>query len=257
MIPRQINLGPFTFHLYGLIIGLAIFIGWYISKKRAKLYKIPENKLENYLLVIPLLFALIAARAYHVIDYWGVYSQNPISILYFQNGGLGIWGAIIGAIIGLFLFCKIKKLDFLKILDLFAPSLVLGQAIGRFGNYINQEGFGPPTNLPWKVYIEPLNRPLSYLSEKYFHPTFFYEAILNFISFLILITIAKKLRKPGQVFAIYLILYSLSRLITEHFRIDTWSINGFKVSYLFSIFGFIVGVFIYTYISKPRRLDRS
>lgn len=257
MIPKQIDIGPFTFHLYGAVIGVAIFIGWYVSKKGAKFYKIPENTFEDYLLIIPLISSLIGARAYHVIDYWHVYKQDPISILYIQNGGLGIWGAIIGAIIGLFLFCRIRKLSFPKVLDLFSPALALGQVIGRLGNYINQEGFGPPTNLPWKVYIEPASRPIIYVSDKYFHPTFFYEALLNLLSFLILITIAKRLKKPGQVFSIYLILYALSRFVTEHFRIDTWVIGELKVSYLFSAICFILGVSIYIYIAKFKRLDRS
>lgn len=257
MIPKQIDIGPFAFHLYGLIIGIAIFIGWYVSKRRAKLYKIPDRTFEDYFLLLPLVTSLIGARTYHVVDYWRVYSENPISILYIQNGGLGIWGAIIGAVIGLFLYCKIRKVNFLKILDLFSPALALGQTIGRFGNYINQEGFGLPTNLPWKVYIEPLNRPLIYASSKYFHPTFFYEALLDFASFLILIAIAKRLKKPGQVFSIYIILYSLSRFITEHFRIDTWVIGNLKVSYLFSILGLVLGILTYLLIASTRRLDRS
>lgn len=257
MIPKQIDIGPFAFHLYGAVIGIAIFIGWFVSKKRAKLYKIPVNIFEDYLLILPLTSSLIGARAYHVADYWHVYNQNPISILYIQNGGLGIWGALIGAVIGLSIYCKIRKLDLLKVLDLCAPALVLGQAIGRIGNYINQEGFGPPTNLPWKVYIEPLNRPLNFLSDEYFHPTFFYEAILNLLSFFILIIIAKKQKKPGQVFSVYLILYALSRFVTEHFRIDTWIIQDLKVSYLFSAACLFLGVFTYIYLTHFKRLDRS
>lgn len=257
MIPKQIVIGPFAFHLYGAVIGIAIFIGWYVSKKRAAIYKIPANIFEDYLLILPLISSLVGARTYHVVDYWHVYRQNPISILYIQNGGLGIWGALIGAVIGFSIFCKIRKLDFLKVLDLFAPALVLGQAIGRLGNYINQEGFGPPTNLPWKVYIEPASRPLNYIYDNYFHPTFFYEAILNLLSFLILITIAKRLKKPGQVFSIYLILYALSRFVTEHFRIDTWIIGDLKVSYLFSAVCFFLGVFAYIYLAYFKRLDRS
>ncbi len=239
MIPRQIDIGPFTFHLYGLIIGIAIFIGWYFAKKRAKIYNLPPKAFEGYLILITLVTSLVGARIYHVVDYWHIYKQNPISIFYIQNGGLGIWGALIGGVIGTYIFCRIKKLSFPKVLDLFSPSFVLGQAIGRIGNYINQEGFGPPTSLPWRVYIDPLNRPLNYISSNYFHPTFFYEALFNILTLLILIKIAKNLKKPGQLFSIYLILYSLSRFITEHFRIDTWIVGDVKISYIFSFACFI------------------
>jgi phosphatidylglycerol:prolipoprotein diacylglycerol transferase len=256
MIPKQINIGPFAFHLYGFIIGTAIVAGWYLSKKRSRIYNIPEKIFEDYLLVMPIIASLIGARVYHVIDYWNVYQQNVVSILYIQNGGLGIWGAIIGGIIGTFIYCKIRKLNFPTMLDLFSPSLILGQAFGRIGNFINQEGFGPPTSVSWKVYIEPASRPLNYISNKFFHPTFFYEAILNLMSFFILIAFANKLKKPGQIFAIYLILYSLSRFITEHFRIDTWVIGSLKVSYLFSTICLTLGVLIYIFSSKHKRLDK-
>ena len=136
MIPREILLGPITIHLYGLIIAIAIFLGWFLAKKRAHLYKIPQTIFDDPILLIPLVLAIIGARIYHVLDFWDYYSNNLNQILAITNGGLGIWGALIGVFLGFYLVAKVKKLDFLKILDLAAPSLLVGQALGRIGNFI-------------------------------------------------------------------------------------------------------------------------
>ena len=177
MIPREILLGPVTIHLYGLIIAMAIFLGWFLAKKRAHLYKIPRTIFDDPILLIPLVLAVIGARIYHVLDFWDYYARNLTQVFFIWKGGLGIWGALAGAFLGFYLIAKVKKLDFLKLADLASPSLLLGQALGRIGNFFNQEGFGPPTKMPWGVYIDPVNRPTQYISSTRFHPTFFYEEI--------------------------------------------------------------------------------
>lgn len=253
MISPQINIGPITFHLYGFIIALAIFFGWLLAKKRAHLYKIPVVIFEDSVLLTPLVLSIIFARIYHIVDYWRVYKTNPISIIYIFNGGLGIWGALIGAFIGFYIVSKLKKISLLSILDLTAPSFLLAQAIGRIGNYINQEGFGPPTSLPWAVYINPQNRPEMFNNYSYFHPTFFYEAILDFIFFVLLILISKKIKKPGQVFSSYLILYSIGRAIAEFFRIDTWQIGSVKVAYVLSVVTLLLGLLLVFYYQNKAK----
>ncbi|KKR54634.1 MAG: Prolipoprotein diacylglyceryl transferase [Candidatus Curtissbacteria bacterium GW2011_GWA1_40_24] len=252
MIPRSIEIGPLSFHLYGLIIAFAIFCGWYLAKKRAKIYRIPQKIFDDPILLIPLALSIIGARAYHVLDYWSYYSQNLIAVFYLANGGLGIWGGILGMLLGFLIVAKVKNLDFLKSLDLAAPSVILGQAIGRFGNYVNQEGFGPPTNLPWGVFIDPQNRPTQYLLYTRFHPTFFYEVFLNLIFFILLLYLAGKLKVKGQIFALYLVFYSVARFITEFWRIDTWVIDGIKISYLFSVCAFIFGVMLFWLQSRNK-----
>lgn len=244
MIPKAINIGPLSLHLYGLLIALGILLGWYIAKRRASSYKIPTKIFDDYILIVPLVSALIFARIYHVLDYRNIYLQNPVTVFYIQNGGIGIWGAILGAIIGVWIVAKIKKLNTLKLLDLFAPSLAIGQAIGRIGNWINQEGFGPPTNLPWAVYIDPQNRPIQYYDYSRFHPTFFYEAILDLIIFLILLALSKKFKKNGQIFAFYLIFYSVVRFGMEFLRIDTWVMSGIKIAQFISLLGIVSGSLI-------------
>ncbi len=243
MIPKTIEIGPATIHTYGLVIALAVLVGWYVAKKRAHLYKIDIKIFDSWILAIPLLVGIIGARLYHVLDYWSTYSKEPMMIIQIQNGGLGIWGALIGVFIGFLYVSRVKKIKFSNVLDLAAPSMAVGQAIGRIGNWVNQEGFGQPTNMPWKVYIDPQNRPSQYLLAPYFHPTFFYEAALNLFIFITLMYFSKRLKKPGQIFALYLILYGTVRFSLEFYRMDTWQFANIKVAQLLSIIAVSLGLF--------------
>ncbi len=249
LIPRSFGLGAFSIHIYGLIIALAILLGWLLAKKRAHLYKIPASFFDSFWLLLPLALGIVGGRLYHVIDKWGIYSQNPVLIFNLANGGMGIFGALVGILVGFIVVAKIHHLPFLKLLDLAAPSILIGQALGRIGNYINQEGFGPPTNQPWGVNIEKQNRPEQFLLSEKFHPTFFYEAILELIFFFILLKLATKYKKPGQSFGLYLIFYSISRFTAEIFRIDTATVGPIKVAYIVSLALIILGFFL---IFKPK-----
>ncbi|MBI3341966.1 prolipoprotein diacylglyceryl transferase [Candidatus Curtissbacteria bacterium] len=242
---KTINLGPLTIHVYGLIIATAIVTCYFLAKKRSHIYKIPTSVFDSLWIFTPLVLGVIGGRIYHVLDKWSLYAKNPISMLWIANGGLGIWGAIAGIALGFYIFSKAKKVSFFKLLDLVAPFLLLSQAIGRIGNYVNQEGFGPPTNLPWGVPIDIQNRPAQYLSFQTFHPTFFYEAILDIIGFLFLLKVAKKYKSPGQIFGHYLVYYSISRFVTEIFRIDTWEVDGFKISFAISIAALLIGAYLF------------
>lgn len=245
MLSPQIRIGPVNLHLYGLIIALAVYIGYLIAQKRAHIYKINPKIFDDPLMLAPFILSIAGARLYHVIDYWAKYNKDPESIFFVQNGGLGIFGALFGAIAGFYLLAKIKKAIFFNILDLVSPSFLLAQAIGRFGNYINQEGFGPPTSLPWGVYIAQQNRPFQFQTFSHFHPTFFYEAIIDFIFFLILLYLSSKLKIRGQVFALYLILYSLGRFIVEFWRIDTATIGTIKVAHVLTAATFCFGALFF------------
>ncbi|MDO8487387.1 MAG: prolipoprotein diacylglyceryl transferase [Candidatus Curtissbacteria bacterium] len=244
MIPNSFPIGPLTIHIYGLIIAIAILLGWTIAKKRALSYKIKADLFDDPLLLLPFIFGIVGGRLYHVIDKWDFYSQNPNQIFAITNGGLGIFGALAGVFIGFWFVAKIKKVDFLKLLDLISPALILGQAIGRIGNFINQEGFGPPTNLPWGVAIDPAHRPGQYLFSTHFHPTFFYEAILEVLAFIVLIKMSSKLKLPGQTFGLYLVLYALSRAVAEYWRIDTAKIGEIKVAYILAFLSLIFGIYL-------------
>ena len=250
----QIKIGFLTIHLYGLIIALAIYIGYALAKKRASLYKIPQKIFDDPILLVPLILAIIGARAYHVADYRAYYSQNLWAVFLIGRGGLGIWGAIAGTVLGFVIVCKVRKINVFSALDLASPSLILGQAIGRLGNYFNQEGFGPPTQKPWSIYISPDRRPEIYQNFSRFHPTFFYEAIIDLIFFVIIISLASRLKKKGQVFAFYLILYSTGRFIVEFWRIDTATVGTIKIAHLISIITFTLGILLFLRSNKKLNL---
>lgn len=249
MLPRSINIGPFTFHFYGLIIAAAIFLGWYLAKKRANLYGIPQKIFDEPIILTPLFLGIIGARLYHVIDYWSLYASNLLSIIYLWQGGLGILGGLAGAILGFAIVAKVKKVDLMSGLDLAAPSMLLGQAVGRVANFVNQEGFGPPTENPWGVFIAPENRPINFSQQSHFHPTFFYEAIIDAIFLVVLFRLSSRFKKPGQVFALYLILYSVGRFTIEFWRIDTAMIWSIKVAHVLSVIIFVVGIWLF---AKPK-----
>jgi phosphatidylglycerol:prolipoprotein diacylglycerol transferase len=251
MIPPAILIGPFTLHTYGLIFAAAILAGWILARKRAHLYKIPKQLFDEPIFLVPLILGIAGARIYHVLDYWHEYSSDFTSIFNLSGGGLGIWGGLIGAFFGLFIVARVKKLKYLFFLDLLAPSFLLGQSLGRFGNYVNQEAFGPPTNLPWGVYIKPGNRPAEFLEFERFHPTFFYEAAIDFILFLILVWFSSRQKKPGQTFALYLVFYAIGRFAVEFFRIDTWKVGNLKIAYIFSIVTIFVGL-VLLYKKNPK-----
>src|SRR3989304_8550857 len=251
MILRQISIGPLTIHVYGLVIAIAIFLGWVLAKKRAVIYAIPRKLFDDPILIIPLILAIATARVYHVVDYWDYYSNNLIRIFAIGNGGLGILGALAGMVLGFWIIARVTKVNFLSILDLAAPSILLGQAVGRFANFINQEGFGPPTGKPWGIFIDQAHRPAEYINSARFHPTFFYEAAINFITFIFLLFLSKKLKLPGQVFGLYLILYAVGRFAVEFWRIDTWMIGEVKVAHVVAILAFLIGIWLY-FLRKRR-----
>jgi len=221
----------FKLHFYGLFIGLGILLGTWaaegIRKKRLnrKIYSTSVWQV-FWWVTIP---ALIGARLYHVIDFWQYYSINPDKILATWEGGMGIWGAIIGGIIGLGIFSfhnsKFPIIDFLKGADLAGIGLPLGQAVGRLGNFVNQELYGLPTRLPWGIYIPLEKRLAGYQSWERFHPLFAYEAIWNLLVFaIILYVINRKLTAgtPGTIFFLYLGLYGLGRFFLDFLRINPW-----------------------------------
>lgn len=243
MPPQVIFLGPLSIRLYGFFVALALFVGVLVARRRAAKYKISKDEIENVVLVLALP-VLVGARLYHVLDYWSYYSQNPQKIIAFWEGGIGIYGALIFGTIALFLYTKSKNLNFWSFADLFAPGVALAQAIGRIGNFFNTEGFGPPTNLPWKIFVPEEKRPEIYADSQFFHPTFFYESILDFTIFLVLLFLARKKRLPGLVSASYVILYSGARFFLEFIRLDTWAVSEIKVAQILAVLGFFGAGFL-------------
>lgn len=210
-------------YFYGVILAIAITVGTFISDEIATKYF--NFKKETIIDLAPylIIFGIIGARLYYCLLNYDFYLKFPTEILAIRHGGISIHGAILGGLIGLIIFAKRRKLPILKLCDVSAIGLALAQSIGRWGNFFNSEAFGTPTNLPWKLYIAPQYRPIPYTNDSYFHPTFLYESILDFILFLLLYFVVKnnKQRKDGNIALIYLIIYSAIRIFVEHFRIDS------------------------------------
>lgn len=220
------TIGNITVGWYGILISTGILAAAGISLLQVKRYgESPDNVLNLLLFIIPM--GLIGARLYHVIDRWDYYMQNPALIIGGQ--GLGIFGAIFGGIIGLVLFTRWKKLSALRWLDIVAPGLILAQAIGRWGNYFNQELYGYPSQLPWAIAIDPSNRLPGFEGYTHFHPLFLYESLWNLLGFCILMAASRKftgfLRK-GDIFFIYCIHYGIGRFFLEGMKPDVWVLGG-------------------------------
>ena len=243
------SLGPITFHLYGLLIGLGILAAAFVAEKLRQRFKKTDKLLQKFIVWDSLLyivgFGLIDARLYHVVDLWGYYWLHPGKIIMLTEGGMGIFGGMVGGLFGAWLATKDKKI-FRRLIDLVAVGAPLGQAIGRLGNYFNQELYGLPTKLPWGIYIKPENPFLQFIDVDRYHPLFLYEMIWNAIVFGVLyfVAINRKVKIGTLVlFTSYLGLYSLGRFFLEFLKIDPWKIYGINVAQAISLALIIVGLY--------------
>lgn len=229
---------------YGILIASGVLIGAILALREAKRVGLNEETLMDFLLwEVPL--CLVGARLYYVIFSWDMYKDNPIEALNIRNGGLAIHGAIIMAIIVAVIFTRIRKIDFWTIADVCAPSLILAQSIGRWGNYLNQEAHGGPTNLPWGIMVNGVK----------VHPTFLYESIWNFLVFLFLIWYRKNKQKvKGEVFLLYISLYSFIRFFIEGLRTDSLMLGPIRVAQLVSIIGIVIPMYIF-FIKRKKNIE--
>ena len=225
-IPNSIliNIGSVKIYWYGLFIVTGILVAMIIVLKLAEKYKISKETIIDSVFYL-VISGIIGARAYHILLEFPYYLNNPSEIIKIWQGGLAIHGAIFAGIVTVYFFAKKYKLNFLQLLAIYAPGIAIGQAVGRWGNYFNQELFGLPTNLPWGIPIEPVNRMLEYYGANYYHPTFLYESIGNLLIFAILIFahrffIKKEYKFYEIIVLIYLVLYSILRFSLEFVRID-------------------------------------
>ena len=229
--PELVQLGPFVLRWYGLLIACAVLIGLNLSSWLAQQRKL-ENGLISDLLPLLVLFSVIGARIYYVSFEWHNYSGHWFKALAVWEGGIAIHGALLAGTLTLILFCRWRRQSFWTVLDVLVPSIALGQAIGRWGNFFNSEAFGVPTDLPWKLFIPFASRPAVYATSDYFHPTFLYESLWNLALFIALILLFRfGMRRPnalpaGTLSCLYLIGYSLGRVWIEGLRIDPLCIGA-------------------------------
>jgi phosphatidylglycerol:prolipoprotein diacylglycerol transferase len=237
--------GPFVVRWYGILISVGIIIGIFLACKECIRHKIdPDHVLTIAIAALPAAF--VGARLYYVIFRWGEYFRfHPEEIIAIWHGGLAIHGGLIGGVLAGYLVVRKYRLNFWKMADILAPSIILGQAIGRWGNFFNQEAYGYPTDLPWAMYIDGAYR----------HPTFLYEFLWNLLVFGFLIHRRYQPGvKQGEVFISYFVLYSAGRVVIESFRTDSLMLGGLRVAQLISLVLMGVGVAVYFYRKKKAPL---
>ena len=220
--------GPLTVNFYGICIATGLLLAVLYGCLRAKKFGFKQDDiLDGVLWVVPV--AIICARLYYCLFKWELYKANPISILYIWEGGLAIYGGVIGAALGVSVFCLCKKIRLPALLDLVALGFLIGQCIGRWGNFFNREAFGAETDsfLRMGLCLTP-DRSYSY-TERVYHPTFFYESVWNFVGFLLLHFLSKRRRYDGQIALGYVAWYGLGRAIIEGLRTDSLYVPGSEV----------------------------
>lgn len=219
---------------YALIIIAGILLGAKIAQKEFIRRGFSEDFIYDLLFVV-LPFAIIGARAWYVVFEWDMYKDNPIEILNFRAGGLAIHGGILFALIALYFYAKKKDLPLIDLTDVMVPSLALGQAIGRWGNFVNGEAHGTPTDLPWAILVDGVR----------VHPTFLYESIGDFLIFLFLIYYRKKKPSKGKQTAIYFMAYGVLRFFVEGLRTDSLMIGPIRMAQLTSVVYLIIGIILF------------
>ena len=235
--PRSIDIGPLSIHFYGMIIAMGLILAVVYACRRSKQFGIKEDDvLDGVLWVTP--FAILCARAYYCIFSWEHYADDPIRLLYIWEGGLAIYGGVLGAIIGVAVLCRIKRIKLPALLDLVSLGFLIGQSIGRWGNFFNREAFGAETDTFLRMGL--MNRYTGAVT--YYHPTFFYESLWNAVGFLLLHRLSKKRQYDGQIALGYAAWYGLGRAFIEGLRTDSLYWGPFRVSQLLAAISCLAAV---------------
>ena len=272
-------IGTFFVHFYGIILMSGALAGGWLASREAKRRGHDPDIIWD-LLIYLIIGGVIGARLWHVFTpaesalvmdpatgqlvnpYFAGGSIHIVDILNVRSGGLGIPGAVIGGALALFLYTRKHGLDFLEWADIAAPSLALGQAIGRFGNFFNQELYGAPTDLPWKLYIDPSHRHPAFASVEYYHPLFAYEAIFNLLNLFLLMWVTRKYEgrsKKGDILLIYLIFYPVVRFSLEFLRLDPAMVGSININQTFMavIAIFAAVTLVWRHRTRPVPTDKT
>lgn len=239
--PVAISIGGIDIYWYGIIISMAVFLGFFLATKKSTAFGYTKDDVVN-MLTISIPSAIVGARLYYVIFNSQLFKDNLFSIFNIRTGGLAIYGGIIGAMLAIYAYCRYKGYKFLNFMDVFIPYLALGQSIGRWGNFTNQEAFGTNTKLFIGMTGDLIKKEVGYLeqtglkisSDIPVHPTFLYESVANMIIFLILVRLRKNNKLDGNVLCTYMILYGISRFFIEGLRIDSLMFKGLRISQVLS-----------------------
>ena len=241
-----VQIGPITVYWYSFLILVAVIVGYQIVVSYSRKISYKTNEIMDMVLYL-VIFSIIGARAYYVIFNFSLYQDDLLSIFMIWKGGLAIYGGVIAGILYILYYCKKKNLNFLRVLDIYSLSLLLGQAIGRWGNFFNQEAYGGKTTL---AALKSLHLPQfiidgMYIDGFYRQPTFLYESIWCLIGVFILIRIRKKYENQfGRQVSFYLVWYGIGRLFIEGLRSDSLYLGIFRVSQLVSVAMVVIGCFL-------------
>jgi len=241
-MPQGFSIGPLFIRFYGIILMTGALAGGWLASREAK-RRGHDPEIVWDLLLWLIVGGVVGARLWHVFTPSPsaiaegrttlFYLTHPFDLINLRNGGLGIPGAVIGGVVTLFFYTRRNDLNFAEWTDISAPALALGQAIGRWGNYFNQELYGAPTNLPWKIYIDPQNRLPGFETQEYYHPLFLYESLWNLANMALLLWLARRYGdklKKGDIFLVYLIVYPVGRFLLDFLRLDASMVGGINAN---------------------------
>lgn len=218
---------------YGILISTGMIIGTILAIRETKRLGLDENLIIDFILVmIPA--AIVGARLYYVIFNWSYYNGDIMQMINLRQGGLAIHGGVIGGVIAGLIYARVKDIGFWQLADIISPSLILGQAIGRWGNFVNKEAHGGPTDLPWGIVVDGVK----------VHPTFLYESLWNFGIFIFLMKYRKNKKFDGELFYLYLILYSVGRFFIEGMRTDSLMLGPLRVAQVLSLSLILIFTFL-------------
>lgn len=244
MNPVLLKIGNITIYWYSIMILTGFLIASYLITKESKRFNIKKEKITD-MLFYTIIIGILGARLYYVIFNLNYYSKNILDIFKVWEGGLAIHGGIIAGALFIIIYTKKNNLKTLKILDICVPGLLIGQALGRWGNFFNQEAHGPITTIENLKYLPKFIQKGMYIDGNYYMPTFLYESILCIIGLVIILIIRRKLKiKNGQITGFYLIWYGIIRFIIESFRTDSLMLSILKQAQIISILMIIIGVFL-------------
>ncbi|GAA0231784.1 prolipoprotein diacylglyceryl transferase [Metaclostridioides mangenotii] len=230
---------------YGILMAAGMMTAILIALKESKRVGIDEDDVIN-IAIIAIPVGLICARIYYVVFNWSDYAGNFMEMINVRGGGLAIHGGLIGGILAGFLYTKFKKMNFFKTADSVMLGMPLAQAIGRWGNYINGEAHGGPTDLPWGIMVDGMK----------VHPTFLYESVWNLCVFAFLVFTRKKKKYEGQIMVNYIVLYSLGRFFIEGLRTDSLMFGPLRMAQVISLIGIIGGVIAHFYLSNKSKVNK-
>ena len=237
--PRALSVGPLTFNLYGIIIACGLLLAVLYGYRRAKQFGLRQDDiLDGVLWVTP--FAILCARAYYCIFDWQTYAADPISVLYIWKGGLAIYGGVLGAALGVTVFCLVKKIKLPALLDLVSLGFLIGQSMGRWGNFFNREAFGSATESFLRMGL------FNSVTEQwqYFHPTFLYESLWNLAGFVLLHILSKRRKYDGQIALGYVAWYGLGRSFIEGLRTDSLMLGSLRISQVLAAVSCLTAVIV-------------